>query len=85
MISHPLDSQTKARDKESRLWYQTMKEFRKIKSDLRTKETSISDQHKKIIELDAELSDSHHAYEVSIFIIVLSEYFDVHFHFFYSW
>lgn len=60
-----LCSQTKARDNESRLYFQAKKECRNIISDLQTKEAYIRDQQKKIRELEAELMDCLHAYEAS--------------------
>ena len=60
-----LSVQTKERDNESRLYYQAMKEHRLILGDLRTKEAYIRDQQKKIRELEAELIDFVHAYDVS--------------------
>lgn len=58
-------AQTKARDTECRLYFQARKECRNIASDLQTKEAYISDQQKKIRELEAELMDFLHAYEVN--------------------
>lgn len=43
-----------------------MKEYRIIVGDLRTKDTYIRDQQKKIRELEAELIDFVHAYDVSV-------------------
>ena len=57
--------QTKQRDNESRLYYQALKEHRIILGDLQTKDAFIRDQQKKIRELEAELIDFVHAYDVS--------------------
>ena len=56
--------QTKQRDNESRLYYQALKEHRMILGDLQTKDAFIRDQQKKIRELEAELVDFVHAYDV---------------------
>lgn len=56
--------QTKARDNESRLYYQARREHRITCSDLQTKDAYIRDQQKKIREVDAELIDFMSAYDV---------------------
>ncbi len=47
------------------MYYQALKEQRIIRGDLQTKEAYIRDQQKKIRELEAELIDFVHAYDVS--------------------
>lgn len=56
--------QTKARDQESRLYYQTLKEHRALVGEMQIKEGLKTEQHKKLRDLNAELMDFTAAYEV---------------------
>lgn len=58
--------QVKARDHETLLYYRALKEYNAIRDDLRAKEILISDQQKRIQQIDKEFKDFAKAYAVSI-------------------